>query len=109
MWVVVREAEILLVVFTEERDVRGRRYVPAGRSRCIGVQGLCCRLCVQCSCPSIGMGDKKGICCVDVITRLNCKSAELVYLKFMFIMLMICVWPCLNARAQSLQVLCFMH
>ena len=59
MWVVVREAEILLVVFSEERDVRGRWYVPTGRARCIGMRGLCRRLCVQCSFLSIGIGDER--------------------------------------------------
>ena len=108
MWVVVRKAEILLVVFSEERDVCGRRYVPAGRARCIGMQGLCRRLCVQCSFLSIGTDDEKGICYVDVITRLDCKPIELV-LEFMFIILTIRVWLCLSARAQSLQVSCFVH
>ena len=109
MWVVVRKAEILLVVFLEERDVRGRKYVPAGRARCISVRGLCRRLCVQCSFLSIGTDNEKGICYVDVITRLDCKPIELVHLEFMFIMLMICMWPCFSARAQSLQVSCFVH
>ena len=108
MWVIVREAKILFVVLSEEGDVHGRWYVPTGCARCIGVRELCHRVCVQCSCLSTGMGDEKGICCVDVIMRLDCKSIELVHLKFMFTMLTICVWPCLSARELSLHS-CFVH
>ncbi len=63
MWVVVREAKVLFVVFLEERDVRGRWYVPTGRARCLDVQGLCRGLCVQCSFLSIKIEDKRGMLC----------------------------------------------
>ena len=54
MWVVVREAVILFVVFLEERDVRGRWYVPTGRARCIGVRG--CAVDCVCSVVSFLLG-----------------------------------------------------